>query len=85
MALIAAVAPMVTNPAIKTVYNATIASFPSAFLLLVASMYAASTVLCFVLWVSRNDIKRHEVKDEEEHEEMKELRDENANAVEKSC
>ena len=81
VALIAAVAPMLTNPAIKTAYNASLATFPSAFLLLVAGLYAISALLCLGLWAARAEWRRNEVKEQEGSEEEMEELDENANAV----
>ena len=64
VALLAAVAPMLMSPVFKKLYNATLSSFPAAFLLVAAGLYCVSVALNFYLWLARKNIKGTAEEDE---------------------
>ena len=79
VALIAALAPMITNPAFKGLYNATIDTFPAAFLLMAAAFYVVSTSLAFKLFWVRDELKIEEEPEETEMEDAKSEKKEEVN------
>ena len=77
LALLASVASAVGSPLIKKLYTLPLETFPSAFLLLSACIFASAFCLDSILFGARNTIEKHC----KEQEEIREAQDENGNEM----
>ncbi len=84
VAILAATLTLVAIPAVKKLYNATLAIFPSTFLLVAAGMYLVTFFLNLVLFSFRSRFDHDQTSKQEEQEERKDKEKEidvNANEI----